>query len=139
MMQVITLILPYPTFTGNNRNEGAYQWTHNTPAYAKWRGDVAMIARAHMGFEQLDMLTGDVEADFMFFRRAARSDGDNLIKVTQDALNGIVYKDDSQIKRGVFEIFDEYIGEPRIVVSVWERKQHGQNIEASEIRRSDSV
>ncbi len=64
-----------------------------TRAWEGYVGDVARLAMAGR-----PPLTGPVELTLRIWRAtAARADGDNILKGVSDALNGIVWEDDSQI------------------------------------------
>ena len=68
-------------------------------AWASLVSDHAMLAMAGK-----DMLTGLITIELQFFLPdKRRKDWDNLSKGVCDALNGIVYKDDSQIERATIE------------------------------------
>jgi len=51
----------------------------------------------------------------LFFPDKRVRDWDNFHKISMDSLTGIVWKDDSQVKRATIEMMD---GEPRIEVRV---------------------
>ena len=66
------------------------------------------------------ILQGEIEITIrLYFRDKRRRDWDNFHKLTMDALNGIVYKDDSQIKKATVEKFIDSIS-PRIEISIIE-------------------
>lgn len=59
---------------------------------------IAMLAVAARAECRSDQITGDLMACMTFyFSDARRRDLDNLIKIIMDALNNVLYKDDSQI------------------------------------------
>lgn len=55
------------------------------------------------------MLTGDI-------RPTKKPDADNVLKTAADSLNGIAYRDDSQIVRAVIDKY--YDAVPRLVVTI---------------------
>ena len=57
------------------------------------------------------MLNGDIFP-------TTRPDGDNILKVCLDALQGICFKNDSQIIRGSFKKI--YSNQPRVIISIRE-------------------
>lgn len=59
---------------------------------------IAQHAMIAMHRANADMLEGDIELTLRFYRKDDRRvDLDNLIKACSDAMNGIIYYDDSQI------------------------------------------
>jgi Holliday junction resolvase RusA-like endonuclease len=66
----------------------------NAP-YKRYIGQIALAQRNGMGFKLTRM---PVEARLGFFGVNMRSDVDNLAKTILDALNGVVWFDDSQVK-----------------------------------------
>lgn len=89
----------YMTAEGKGIKEG-YQWE----AKNQWRGSA--------------LLKGELRASIaLYFRTKRRVDWDNFHKLSCDALSGIVYEDDSQIKYvQVFVLHDK--ARPRIEVTV---------------------
>lgn len=65
-----------------------------------------------------DPLAGELKVTLDFYRPARRGDLDNRIKVTLDALQGIAFKNDSQIVEIHARRFDDKAN-PRMVVSLW--------------------
>lgn len=57
------------------------------------------------------------EAAAMLLVPVTKPDGDNLVKIALDSLNGIVWRDDSIIVRHVLQKL--YSDRPRLMVSVW--------------------
>lgn len=74
------------------------------PANVAWRGAIAIAFRIEAGPGPLHV--GPVHLTIEFFGARASCDGDNLAKEVQDALNGIAYEDDRQIRRCTWEIAD---------------------------------
>lgn len=78
---------------------------------------LAMVAKAET---RSDRVKGDLMACMTFYLSdKRRCDLDNLIKIVMDALNGVVYDDDSQIIRIMAD--KQYVGknEERTVVEVF--------------------
>lgn len=69
--------------------------------------------------ERVAMLTGPVKVLLEVYRPAKRGDLDNTLKVLLDSLNGIAYKDDSQIVEITARRFDDKAN-PRVEVTVSE-------------------
>lgn len=89
-----------------------------------WEKDVQFAALPHRPRVPLD---GALEAEMIFYlhrpggtRReypSVRPDLDNYAKAVLDALNGIIYTDDSRI---VKMTLSKLYGEPRVEVKIWE-------------------
>ncbi len=79
-----------------------------------FEASVAMLARAAMSGRS--PLGGDVAVTVALHGQGRRGDLDNKFKSITDAMNGIVYVDDRQIRRLVVEAFDG--GDERAVVRV---------------------
>lgn len=64
------------------------------------------------------VLTGDIEIYIrIYFGTKRKSDWDNFHKLTMDALTGIVFEDDSQIKRATVELhYDK--SNPRVEIDI---------------------
>lgn len=76
-----------------------YQWE----AKSQWKGKP---------------LEGDLIAEIkLYFKDKRRRDWDNWHKISMDALEGIAYKDDSQIKKAVVEKFLDK-EQPRIEIKL---------------------
>lgn len=111
---------------GNPVPKQAFRYTKNGHCYTDprmkaWQETVAWEAKAAM--VERDMLTGDLEALFVFtVSDKRRKDLDNLSKGTIDALTGIVFKDDSQIvKLAIEKRYDK--GNPGVFIAVKEVKE----------------
>jgi len=63
-------------------------------AYEERVGRAAWLAMSAAGVE---MMTGPVRIDYVFYLAANRGDLDNYVKGAQDAMNAIVFKDDRQV------------------------------------------
>lgn len=72
-----------------------------------WKRQVEEHGRRAWG-EDEQPLTGPVQFHMVFYFEGTlpRLDVDNMIKLTQDALNDIVYKDDSQLLRTASDVRD---------------------------------
>lgn len=80
-----------------------------TPARIKaWQSDVGWAAQMAMrALGMVDPICGNLAVHLTFFLPNARKvDNDNLAKCVQDAMNGIVYKDDQY---NVRLVVDKYI------------------------------
>ena len=86
--------------------------TYNEPKYTAWKNDVAKV-----GASKLERLDGDVDLVCRFtFANKVHGDLDNLVGGIMDALNGIAYKDDKQVK--AINAGMEVTGENTIYVAV---------------------
>jgi Holliday junction resolvase RusA-like endonuclease len=84
---------PIPKQSFRARGNG---YGYTDPRVKAWQKLVADVASIHMMGK--DIMTGMVTIKFHFFLPdKRRKDWDNLSKCVSDALNGIVYKDDSQV------------------------------------------
>ncbi len=99
---------------------------YSKPAAKEWQETVAEEAfykwRNSRHFP-IDLLEGELGIEIVFYRGNKRKvDTDNLSKPIKDALNNIVYKDDSQI-------VDEYLHKrydkenPRVEIKVFRRME----------------
>lgn len=88
----------------------------------EYKTKISQVAQATM--QKLQPLTGDLSAVIRLYRKFKRSsrrygDCDNHAKAICDALNKIVYADDSQIVRCVVEKFTDKEN-PRVEVAILE-------------------
>jgi Holliday junction resolvase RusA-like endonuclease len=92
---------PLPKQSFKKSKKGGY-----TPKRIKeWEETVAWTAKAAMGQQELlqgklqqELLQGKLKCDLVFVRdNRRRVDVNNLSKPVTDAMNGVVYDDDSQI------------------------------------------
>ncbi len=67
-------------------------------------------------------VTGPVELSVRVYRPAKRGDLDNSLKVLLDALKGVAYVDDKQVKKIVAEQFDDP-SNPRVEIEVHHQPQ----------------
>ena len=91
---------PVPKQSTRFGNKRAYL----DPKIEAWQQAVTWEAKAAAQMADWDMLTGDVAARLIFYlpdRR--RRDIDNLSKAVLDAMNGIIYKDDTQVQKLVVD------------------------------------
>lgn len=110
----------------------------SNPASQHWKTEVAAAAGKMMEELQLGCLEGPLGLDLQFYRPRpknhfgskgnlllgkpkfpiGRPDSTKLTRAVEDAMTGIVYKDDSQI---VYQTIGKRWGEPaRVTVRVWE-------------------
>lgn len=141
---MIKLVLPYPPSTNRywrlDRRNGHL---HLSPDAEKFRADVKLIAGAVMG-NQL-ALRGPLSVAIRLYRPQASGDVDNFIKQPLDALQGVVYDNDSQIIRLTADRFDDRAN-PRCEVDVaqigpvdqplFERTAWSEALIASKAKRS---
>lgn len=75
-------------------------------------------------------MSGELEIDLKFvFKDKRRRDWDNYAKVLCDAMNGIVYVDDSQIKKATVEML---VGrEARTVIEISRRGEGNSKVQKS--------
>ena len=83
-----------------------------------WANTVAQVAKINMMGK--DLFTGNISVELQFFLPdKRRKDWDNLAKNVMDAMNGIVYKDDSQVTMATIEkAYDK--NEPGVYVLITE-------------------
>lgn len=90
-------------------------------AYRTDRTDEAVVAwhaRAVFGDRRLE---GDVALRVEFYRarkKGRQCDIDNLLKLVLDGLNGVAWRDDSQVRE--VEMSLRYSDNPRTLVELWE-------------------
>jgi Holliday junction resolvase RusA-like endonuclease len=91
---------------------------YTSPHVKAWANDVAKVANIHMMGKE--MFTGKINVELQFFLPdKRRKDWDNLAKNVMDAMNGIVYKDDSQVTMATVEkAYDK--NEPGVYVLITE-------------------
>ena len=91
---------------------------YTDPRVKAWANTVAQVAKIHMMGK--DMFIGNISIELQFFLPTKRrKDWDNLAKNVMDAMNGIVYKDDSQVTMATIEkAYDK--NEPGVYVLVVE-------------------
>jgi len=75
---------------------------YTSPHVKAWANTVAQVAKINMMGK--DLFTGNINVELQFFLPdKRRKDWDNLAKNVMDAMNGIVYKDDSQVTMATIE------------------------------------
>ena len=91
---------------------------YTAPHVKAWAKLVADVASLNMIYK--DMFTGRINVELQFFLPdKRRKDWDNLAKNVMDAMNGIVYKDDSQVTMATVEkAYDK--NEPGVYVLIVE-------------------
>lgn len=68
--------------------------------------ETAVLDAFHLALPLWDATTDNIGLEADFYRKGQRAvDCDNLWKLLTDALNGVLYRDDSQISKGSFERF----------------------------------
>jgi len=65
------------------------------------------------------VLSGRICVKLQYYRPMKRGDLDNVVKVVLDAMKGICYTDDEQVKRIIADMDDDKKN-PRVEVEVWE-------------------
>lgn len=91
---------------------------YTDPRVKNWANTVAHVAKMNM--IDKDLFTGNISVELQFFLPdKRRKDWDNLAKNVMDALNGIVYRDDSQVTMATIEkAYDK--NEPGVYVLIME-------------------
>lgn len=109
---MIKLVLPYPPSSNRLwRNfRGVMVKSDEARRYAL---DVAVLARA----TRVSPLEGDVRVLIDVYRPRKAGDLDNRLKAALDSIQGIAFKNDSQIKKISAELFDDP-KRPRIEITV---------------------
>jgi crossover junction endodeoxyribonuclease RusA len=112
---IVNLVLPLPP-TGNHykklvRVRGRLRF-FRTRATEEFLRSVRLAAR------RMKPLAGPVSVNLQIFRRHKRGDIDGWLKVSLDSLQGVAYKNDSQI-RSLLVSMDEDKEDPRLVVDVF--------------------
>ena len=98
-MKLVVEVEPLPqTRPRFSKFGGCYE-----PAPMKeYKRKIALVANAFMQSNNLEAMTGELSASVRLYRKYKRTsrrygDCDNHLKAIFDALNGIIYADDSQI------------------------------------------
>lgn len=88
-------INPIPYYRRVVRKNGQ---TYNPPEYEGYKNAIAAIAQQQMRKDKRELLTADLRVSYRFYRKnGIRVDFDNLKKAVNDAFQGKVFKNDSQI------------------------------------------
>ena len=104
-----------PVPKGRPRLGGGHAYTpQRTKAY---EAKVKMLALRARQEARLKPFRGDVSVVVDIYG-LTRGDITNVAKAVEDAMNGVIYEDDSQIQRILVERFD---GNPHVEVTVEER------------------
>jgi Holliday junction resolvase RusA-like endonuclease len=75
--------------------------SRNRPLLAEWRDAVSQAARAAVPDSAAPVVTNvELHVVYYYEEGPARPDEDNLLKPIQDALQGIVYRNDDQVMDG---------------------------------------
>lgn len=95
------------------------------PKVGAWKRDVKMTAQVAM--ERHELMTGPIRLEAKFYVQLPRTvkrsyptvkpDLTKLLRPVEDALTGVVYRDDCQIIKTTME---KHYGEPRVELKVWE-------------------
>lgn len=71
--------------------------TKNRTRLRSWKNDVGIEAQRELGASS-DISAGDISVTITYFYENSTPDVDNVVKPILDALIGICYNDDSQVK-----------------------------------------
>ena len=113
----LEFILPCPPSVNEWKNR----------VYLKGRGYTTILTRAARSYKTLlgkvlvpsePPLTGDVTVEVMWYRPRKQGDIDNIAKILFDCLQGVAYRNDSQVRRQVLERDDSQPRCPRVEVTV---------------------
>jgi Holliday junction resolvase RusA-like endonuclease len=109
---------PLPKQSYRSTKSGGY-----TPARVKaWQNEVAWKAKEAMQNANREIITGSVSVIYIFVRENRRKvDYNNLCKPVDDAMNGIVFEDDSQIINAY--VMKKFVGNPGVMVFVFDADQ----------------
>jgi crossover junction endodeoxyribonuclease RusA len=95
--------------------------------WRKWRGRIVKSDEARQYQHDagnlarqagVELLTGAVGLELRFYRPQRRGDLDNRLKVLVDALQGVLYTDDKQVKE-IHAYLDDDRERPRVEVTAW--------------------
>ena len=110
-----TITLPYPPSA--NRYWRMWRGRMVVSGEARqYKLDVATLARV-AGVRQIE---GDVSINIDIYRPIKRGDLSNRIKIVEDALQGVAYKDDAQIVELTARRFEDK-KRPRVEVTIMEK------------------
>lgn len=116
------LVLPTPpssnrywrTRVARTRAGRTYVQTYKSPEARAYQ--LAVANRALVA--GLRPLSGDLALVIRWYRARRAGDTSNRIKLIEDALQGVLFENDRQIKRVVAERFEDRLN-PRVEVDVW--------------------
>lgn len=114
-MKEHSLILPYPPSSNRywrKTNTGRVYVSEEARSYREQAAWLAKIAGA-------ELMTGALMMTLRIFRPRKVGDSSNRIKVLEDALQGVLYKNDSQIVEHHIYRFDDKTN-PRVEVVIKE-------------------
>ena len=97
------ITLPYPPSANRYWRVTRQGRTYISDHARQYKLNVATLARA----AKLKQIDGDVVLHLDIYRPIKRGDLSNRIKILEDALQGIAYKDDSQIVEIVARRFED--------------------------------
>ena len=102
-MSAVRVTIPWQYLQADNAKYGVIRGRMLLRAeYRAAKDTIGHIARAAMRGKP--QLMGDLEWEAkLFMPDARRRDATNYAKLTQDSLQGVVYADDTQIKRAIWE------------------------------------
>lgn len=115
---MIRLMLPWAVLaTGNDRVNRVGDRLRLTRRYREAKEAARALVASQTRREPV--LIGPVEVRLRFYLPdRKRRDPDNLLKLIHDAMSGIVYHDDHQIRRQVWEVAGVDRVDPRVEIEV---------------------
>lgn len=120
-MREVTLTLPYAALASDNLRKGLAKEAWKK--YKTGREASHMIAMTQVK-DRPAFATEKVEMHLLFWLPdARRRDPNNLLKMICDALAGVVYRDDDQIRSLSWLVQDIDEDNPRVEITVRERLQ----------------
>ena len=122
---MITLSIPMKVFPKPRPRMGKYGNFYTPRDFREYNLESYMSE--FMIKNKLDTLTTDLRVDCDFYIKGkSRSDLDNFIKTIFDCGNGILWKDDKQIKSCLASIWENW-KEDKIIITIEEIKCQKQN------------
>ena len=92
----ISMILPVPPSSNRLYRRGRYGQTYKARHATEYQESVKLALMAK-GWRPKDMFTGSVRLTMLWYRTRKQGDTSNRIKVLEDALQGVAYRDDSSV------------------------------------------
>jgi len=86
-------VVPHPRMTHRSKFVGK-----QALRYLRWKEVFGWLVKQQMLERELEILDRPISIGIIFWRKRARGDLKNLIESVEDALNGIVWVDDAQIR-----------------------------------------